>query len=148
MKKAKAGVVKRQTTATTARGLDPRFTAEGPGRERGTISRALPPPLSARTDRTSAKEDGETVALRVDFADRDVLLQMDEDAFYLTDHYRAYPFMLVRLVQVRPKVLARLVEEAWRLSAPKRWADEKSPAAKADAKATGQPNRRRRATRG
>jgi hypothetical protein len=66
------------------------------------------------------KEDAETVALRVDFDDRDVLLQMDEAAFYLTDHYRAYPFMLVRLREVRPGMLARLLEEAWRLSAPKR----------------------------
>jgi hypothetical protein len=65
------------------------------------------------------KEDGRTVALRVDFADRDVLLQMDERAFFLTDHYRAYPFLLVRLPEVARALVPRLLEEAWRQAAPK-----------------------------
>jgi hypothetical protein len=38
------------------------------------------------------KEDGETAAFRVDLFDRDVLLQADPSAFFLTDHYRAYPW--------------------------------------------------------
>lgn len=65
------------------------------------------------------KEDGETIAIRVDFQDRDVLLQLDPAAFFLTDHYRDYPAMLVRLGQVRPRLLAELLEEAWRRQAPK-----------------------------
>jgi hypothetical protein len=66
------------------------------------------------------KEDGETIAIRVDFLDRDVLLQLDPAAFYLTDHYRDYPAMLVRLGQVRPQLLAELLEQAWRRQAPKK----------------------------
>jgi len=66
------------------------------------------------------KEDGETIAIRVDFLDRDVLLQLDPAAFFLTDHYRDYPALLVRLGQVRPQLLAELVEQAWRRQAPKR----------------------------
>jgi hypothetical protein len=66
------------------------------------------------------KEDGETVAIRVDFADRDVLIELDPEAFYLTDHYRSYPAMLVRLKQVRLSMLEPLVEQAWRMQAPKR----------------------------
>jgi hypothetical protein len=66
------------------------------------------------------KEDGETVAIKLDFADRDVLLEADPKAFYLTDHYRPYPMVLMRLGQVRPGVARELLEQAWRRAAPKR----------------------------
>lgn len=66
------------------------------------------------------KEDGESVAMKIDFDDRDVLLELDPAAFYLTDHYRPYPAMLVRLKQVRRDQLERLLEQAWRRQAPKR----------------------------
>jgi hypothetical protein len=65
------------------------------------------------------KEDGESIAIRVDFADRDVLLEMDPAAFYLTDHYRPYPAMLVRLKQVRLDLLEQILDQAWRRQAPK-----------------------------
>jgi hypothetical protein len=66
------------------------------------------------------KEDGESVAIRIDFADRDVLLELDPSAFYLTDHYRPYPALLMRLKQVRRDMLERVLEQAWRSQAPKR----------------------------
>jgi hypothetical protein len=68
------------------------------------------------------KEDGETMAIKIDFADRDVLLELDPKAFYLTDHYRPWPAVLVRLKEVRKDMLARLVEDAWRRQAPRRLA--------------------------
>ncbi len=66
------------------------------------------------------KEDGKTVALRVDVLDRDLLLESDSKAFLLTDHYRPYPFVLVRLQHVRLDVVEELLEQAWRSEAPKR----------------------------
>ena len=65
------------------------------------------------------KEDGESVAIKIAFADRDVLLELDPAAFYLTDHYRPYPAMLVRLSQVRQDMLEPLLEQAWRFQASK-----------------------------
>jgi hypothetical protein len=64
------------------------------------------------------KEDGESVAIRIDFADRDVLLELDPAAFYLTDHYLGYPAVLFRLSQIRKDMLERLIEQAWRQQAP------------------------------
>jgi hypothetical protein len=64
------------------------------------------------------KEDGQTPAVRVDFLDRDVLLQADPRAFFLTDHYRAYPWVLVRLRVVPHEVACKLLEDAWRRVAP------------------------------
>jgi hypothetical protein len=49
-----------------------------------------------------------------------VLLQLDPETFFLTDHYRAYPYVLVRLSRVKKGQLAELLERAWRQSAPKR----------------------------
>ena len=65
------------------------------------------------------KEDGESVAIKIDFADRDVLLELDPAAFYLTDHYRPYPAMLIRLKEVPRDMLQPILDQAWRLQAPK-----------------------------
>jgi hypothetical protein len=76
------------------------------------------------------KEDGQSFVIMVDFADRDVLLEMDPAAFYLTDHYRPYPTMLVRLNEVRVDMIERLIEEAWRRQAPKSLSKDHSPTQK------------------
>jgi hypothetical protein len=66
------------------------------------------------------KEDGETVVLKTDFYEREHLLGSDSDAFYITDHYRDYPAVLVRLATVRPDQLRSLVLDSWRRHAPAR----------------------------
>jgi hypothetical protein len=58
------------------------------------------------------------LALRCDFLDRQILLQADPDAFFLTDHYLNYPMILVRLNKVRRSSLPDLIERAWRMVAP------------------------------
>jgi hypothetical protein len=66
------------------------------------------------------KEDGETLVIRIDFDERDILMAANPETFYITDHYRGYPAMLVRLATVDPDDLRELFEGAWRLVAPKR----------------------------
>jgi len=73
------------------------------------------------------KEDGETMAIKIDFADREFLLELDPSVFYLTDHYRAYPAVLVRLKQVPVGLLEEVIERAWRFQAPKSIAAQASP---------------------
>jgi hypothetical protein len=65
-------------------------------------------------------QDGDSIVVRIDIADRAARMQGDPSAFYITDHYRAYPWILVRLAAVRRDDLANVLEEAWRLRAPKR----------------------------
>ena len=65
------------------------------------------------------KEDGETMAIKIDYPDREFLLEADPTAFYLTDHYRPYPAILVRLKQVPVDLMAQLLEKAWRFQAPR-----------------------------
>jgi hypothetical protein len=67
------------------------------------------------------KEDGETLVVRVvDLEDKEALLRSDPGVFFTTPHYDGYPYVLVRLAAVDPAQLAELIEDAWRLSAPKR----------------------------
>lgn len=90
-----------------------------PGVEQGTCY-GTPALYVRKKFMARLKEDGDSVAIKLDFADRDVLLEADPRAFYLTDHYRPYPAVLMRLGQVRPGVAFELVEQAWRRAAPKR----------------------------
>jgi hypothetical protein len=65
-------------------------------------------------------EDGETLVLRTTFVDRDLLLQTHPKIYFLTDHYKDYQWVLVRLAHIRPPELRDRLEEAWRRIAPKR----------------------------
>ena len=60
------------------------------------------------------------LALRCDFPERQMLMQADPRAFYLTDHYLNWPMVLVNLAAVRWDAMPGLIETAWRLVAPKR----------------------------
>lgn len=66
------------------------------------------------------REDGDSLVVKIDFLKRDILINAEPETFYITDHYRDYPAILVRLSKVRPEVLRDLIEQAWRLEAPKR----------------------------
>ena len=67
------------------------------------------------------REDPDTLVIRVlDLADKEALLQGQPDVFCTTPHYDGYPYVLVRLEAVGEAQLADLVEDAWRLMAPKR----------------------------
>jgi hypothetical protein len=72
-------------------------------------------------------EDGETLVVRIGFDEREMLMQADPGTFYITDHYRNYPAILVRLAAVAPDRLRELLEEAWRQQAPKRLAARFDP---------------------
>jgi hypothetical protein len=65
-------------------------------------------------------EDGETLVLKVGFDARKILLAADPETFFTTDHYAGYPSVLVRLPKVGREEIESLIEEAWRLNAPKR----------------------------
>jgi hypothetical protein len=65
-------------------------------------------------------DSGHSIVVRIEMTERAMRTQADPNACYITDHYRAYPWMLVRLSAVRLDDLADLLEGAWRLRASKR----------------------------
>jgi hypothetical protein len=64
-------------------------------------------------------QNGECFVLRADLLDREILMQSDPAVFFITDHYRDYPWILVRFATVDSAALPDLLERAWRLVAPK-----------------------------
>lgn len=64
------------------------------------------------------KEDGETIAVYTE--ERDKWITGSPEIFYITEHYRKYNYMLIRLELVEPSDLQEILKEAWRKRAPKR----------------------------
>ena len=63
----------------------------------------------------------DALVLRViDMGEREALLQGQSDVFFSTPHYDGYPYVLIHLEKVDRDELAELIEEAWRIKAPKR----------------------------
>jgi hypothetical protein len=89
-----------------------------PGVEEGT-SYGTPAFRVAKKFIARLWEDGQTLVIRIDIAHREILLAADPATFFITDHYRKYPAILVRLAVVHPAQLRDLIEESWRRSAPK-----------------------------
>jgi hypothetical protein len=69
---------------------------------------------------TRLLEDGDTlVCPGVGLDEREMLIAAEPETFHVTDHYRNYPYVLVRLSRVYPGTVQRLLERRWRAAAPK-----------------------------
>jgi hypothetical protein len=67
------------------------------------------------------RTDPDALVLRVrDMGEREALLQGEPDAFFTIPHYDGSAMVLVDLGRVDPDELAELIEDAWRLRAPRR----------------------------
>lgn len=58
------------------------------------------------------------------------LMGTQPDVFFLTDHYRGYPTILIRLSKVQPEQMRELIEQSWRRLAPKKLLAEYEAAAR------------------
>jgi hypothetical protein len=66
-------------------------------------------------------EDGQTLVLvRIGFDQRELLMEVEPEVFFLTPHYQDYPSVLARLPKAQPAALAGLLDQIWREVAPKR----------------------------
>ncbi|HEV7364565.1 MAG TPA: MmcQ/YjbR family DNA-binding protein [Gemmatimonadales bacterium] len=69
-------------------------------------------------------EDGVTLVVKCGDDERDFRMKADPETFFITDHYRGYPTVLVRLARVTEADLQDVLEQAWRLQAPRRLVKE------------------------
>jgi hypothetical protein len=61
------------------------------------------------------RDDDTVLVLQLATIDeREVLMELDSQAFFFTDHYRNYPAVLIRLAEVVPALFGDVVTEAWR----------------------------------
>jgi hypothetical protein len=91
---------------------------------------------------TKVHDKEEAMTLRVSSMEmRDMMLEAEPELFYITDHYRNFPFVLARLSALTPKTLkeiltgraAQLAQNADKVAARKK-RKVKKPAAKKAAK--------------
>ena len=77
--------------------------------------------LACMTSHKSAEPN--SLAVRLDFEQRDAMIADDPDTYYLKPHYVGYPVVLVRLPRISHEALDDLLHAAWRTvnaSAPQR----------------------------
>ncbi len=65
-------------------------------------------------------DNGEWLVVRMEIEERAMRIKVDPEAYLLTDHYLAYPWVLVRMAVVDSDELGELLEQAWRMVAPQR----------------------------
>jgi hypothetical protein len=75
---------------------------------RGQMFACLPSHRSAEPD---------SLVVRVDFEQRAELLVAEPDVYYITDHYKDYPAVLVRLARLKPELIGDLLGMAHRFVA-------------------------------
>ena len=66
------------------------------------------------------KEDGVTFVLRISFEEREILMRAKPRTFFITDHYRDYPAVLVRLEKIREGEMRDLLRRSWEFVTRKR----------------------------
>ena len=62
------------------------------------------------------RDDIDALVVRVEMDRRQEMIDADAEVYFLTDHYRNYPWILVRMSQVRLDALADLLRGAWELA--------------------------------
>jgi hypothetical protein len=65
-------------------------------------------------------DDGDKVVLKMPFDRREELMAGDPETYFITDHYRDYPWVLVSLANVRPDALRDLLLIAHRAASPEK----------------------------
>lgn len=58
------------------------------------------------------KEDGDSIVIKMPFDQREELMASDPETYYITEHYRNYEWVLVRLSKVHPDALHELLRTA------------------------------------
>jgi hypothetical protein len=61
-----------------------------------------------------------SIVVRIDIDTREELIAADPETYYLTEHYRPYPSVLVRLSRIRPDALQDLLGMAWKFVTTKK----------------------------
>ena len=102
-------------TLATLRKLAMRLPEVEEGTSYGTLAFRVKGRLLARL-----REDDESLVVRSDFGEREILIEADPRSYFITDHYRNSPMLLVHLSVVEAGELGALLEESWRRVAPKR----------------------------
>lgn len=65
-------------------------------------------------------EDDSIVWIVGSIDERDNLIELDPNTYFITEHYRDYPSVLVRIKRINEAMLRKMLERRWRAIAPKK----------------------------
>ena len=99
---------RRGVTYETVRAIGKTLEGVEEGTSYGTAALKVRGVLMARL-----KEDGETLVLRTTLVDRDLLMNAAPSIYFITEHYRDYPWVLVRLTEISRAELQERMQESW-----------------------------------
>jgi hypothetical protein len=68
------------------------------------------------------RDNGKSLVVRCDMGERELLMGAEPDRFFITDHYRDWPYVLVRLSAIDAAELREVLTDSWLMAAPKRLA--------------------------
>ena len=63
-------------------------------------------------------QDLDKIVIKMPFDRREELMAADPETYFITDHYRDYPWILVSLSKVHPDALPELLKTAYRAASP------------------------------
>jgi hypothetical protein len=87
-----------------------------PGAEEGTMYGGVAFRVGGRMfacQPTHRSAEPDSLVVRIDFEQRDELLRIEPDTYYIKEHYLGYPSILVRLSRVHPDALSGLLRTAY-----------------------------------
>ena len=110
--------------ADTARRLAEAFPGVEEGTSYGTPSWRVRGKFFARL-----RDDDTVLVAKVEKGEKQLLMEAEPDVFFETPHYTGYGYVLVRLANIDEEELAEVIEDAWRLAAPKTLVNERDETA-------------------
>jgi len=70
---------------------------------------------------TRVREDDNSIVMVVSgMEQRDMMLELDPETYFITDHYKDYPSVLVRMAKIAPGELKTMLQRRWEQIAPKK----------------------------
>ncbi len=91
-----------------------------PGVEERPSHEARPAFRTKKRGIVYARPEPDVVVVWMPIEARDALCAEQPRVFFITDHYRDYPFVLIRLKRVSRGLLTELIEDAWKTAATKK----------------------------
>jgi len=92
---------------------------------------------------TRLRAEDNSVVFIVDGMDqRDLMLELDPQTYHITDHYKDYPAVLVRMERISTEELQTMLARRWRKIAPKKLLKEMDEKQNLSSPATARPRAR------
>ena len=93
-----------------------RFALGFPGVAEGT-SYGTPALRVGKAFMTRLRPEGDAIVVKMPIDERDLRIEAAPEAYFITDHYRAWPAVLVRVSAISREEMRALVARIWREAA-------------------------------